>query len=649
MRTPPNQPVPPAPSPARIPAWLLAVLLGLVTVVLYWPALHHDFVDYDDPLYVTGNSQVQAGLSWANLQWAATSAVSSNWHPLTMLSHTLDCQLYGLKPWGHHLTSVLLHALDTLLVFLLLRRLTGAVWRSAAVAALFGWHPAHVESVAWVAERKDVLSACFGLLSLYFYARYAQKRTLGPRPSALDYCLTLLCLALGLLSKPMLVTWPCVMLLLDYWPLNRGLGWRRLVREKIPFFALVAATSAVTYLVQQHCGAMAQSESLAWGARAANALVSYARYLGKLFWPSDLAVFYPHPGSWPLPLVLAAGALLAGLSALFAWQRRQRPHLLVGWLWFVGTLVPVIGLVQVGEQAMADRYTYLPSLGLFILVIWGLDELTRPWRNRTAGLLAAGAAVAACGLAATSRQLAYWQDSETLFRHALAVTADNHLAHNNLGTTLYVKGRMAEAITEYQAALRLKPNDTEAHHNLGLAFLNGDRTDEAIAQFRMALQLKPDYVKAHYNLGLTFLSQGRLDEAAGEFQAALRYRPDYAEAHSYLGSIYSKQGRGEDAIGEFQAALRLQPSAPVCNSLGIAFGKQGRADAAIQQFQAAVRLDPNYAEARYNLGTAFAKQGRLDEAAAQLQEALRLKPDYPSARKNLAYVLHLKNPPGTNP
>jgi protein O-mannosyl-transferase len=543
------------------PPWLLAVLLGLVTAVLYWPATRHDFVNYDDPVYVTANAHVQAGLTWENVKWAFTNPVNANWHPLTVLSHMLDCQIFGLRPWGHHLTSVLLHALNTALVFLFLRSLTGAVWRSVLVAALFGWHPAHVESVAWVAERKDVLSACFGLLALMFYAGHARRCLVPNSKSKVCYGLALCFLACGLMSKPMLVTWPFVMLLLDYWPLERwkpGNRWQ-LVREKIPFFALVVATSVVTYLVQKHSGAVETQESLPIGARCGNALISYCRYLEKLFWPVKLAVFYPHPGEWPLVQVVLAGSFLTGLSALFWWQRRRYPFLLAGWLWFLGTLVPVIGLVQVGDQALADRYTYIPSLGLFILVTWGAYELTRPWHYQMAGLSVAGGAVLVLCLALTRQQLEYWQDSEALFGHALAVTENNPLLRGNLGAALLNKGKTDEAIIQLQEAIRLKPDFAGAHNNLGNALLHQGRVDEAISEFREAVRYKPDYAEFHDNLGAALGTKGQFDEAIAQFQEAIRLRPDFAKAHNNLGLSFAYEHRLDEAIGEFQEAIHLKP------------------------------------------------------------------------------------------
>jgi Flp pilus assembly protein TadD len=655
---------------SRFQVWLLAVLLALVTMAVYWPATRHDFVDYDDDVYVTSNFHVQAGLTLAGLKWAFINPVCSNWHPLTMLSHMCDCQMFGLKPWGHHLTNILLHAANTVLVFLLLRGLTGTLWRSWVVAALFGLHPVHVESVAWVAERKDVLSACFGLIALLFYSRYARKRSLpNPQPSKLDYTLSLFFLALGLMSKPMLVTWPFVMLLLDYWPLER---WRmadggaqnaqvgkrkpaagdsstlnsqlsttwRLVWEKIPFFALAAVASVIAYFVQKHGGAMQSIQNLSLGVRDGNALISYCRYLGKLFWPTKLAVFYPYPGHWPLAELLLAGGLLIGLSTLFFLQRRRCPFLLMGWLWFVGTLVPVIGLVQVGEQAMADRYLYIPSLGVLIVVIWGLYELTRHWRYQATALSVAGSAAIVLCTVLTWRQLGYWQDSEALFGHALEVTENNHIARFNLGVVRAGQGRLDEAISEFQEAIRLNPYDAKDHNNLGVALDKQGRSDEAIGQYQEAIRLKPDYADAHNNLGAVLDKQGRSDEAISQYQEAIRLKPDYPDAYNNLGVVLDKQGRSDEAISQFQEAIRLKPDyADAHNNLGNALIRKGQINEAISQLQETIRLKPDAAEAHYNLGDALARQGQIDEAISQFQEAIRLKPDDADAHNYLGITL----------
>ncbi len=664
--------------PTRFPAWLMAVLLALVTVGLYWPATRCDFVDYDDSAYVTENLHVQDGLTWAGIKWALSNPVAANWHPLTMLSHMLDCQLYGLNPWGHHLTSVLLHAVNTALVFLLFRRLmslrpgentgatapqAGALWRSVMVVALFGWHPVHVESVAWVSERKDVLSTFFGLLALIFYVRFAQNRaTLNPQPSTLNYLLALVFFALGLMSKAMLVTWPLVMLLLDWWPLQRvsSVGtalpstlnplarrseaktaqFSTLVLEKLPFFGLAVAASVVTFAVQKQSGAVTTIANLPLNGRIENSLISYCRYLGKMFWPVDLAVFYPHLGPWPVEEVLLAGGLISGMTVLCVMVRRRYPFMLMGWLWYVGTLVPVIGLVQVSDQAMADRYTYIPSLGVFILVIWGAYELTRRWRYQVMTLSVAGGAAIILCLGMTRRQLGYWQDSEALFRHVLEVTKNNYFAHKALGIVLGVKGQTDEAISQFQEALHLKPDFVEAHYALGIAFNQKGQTDEAINQFQEALRLVPDDAQAHYALGIVFDQKNRTDEAIRQFQEAIRLKPDFAQAHDKLGNVLLKKGQIDEAISQLQEALRLMPNdAETHYDLGTALGREDRVDEAIRQFQEAIRLKPDFPEAYSSLGSALGTKGQADEALNQYQEAVRLAPNDAQAHNNLGIVL----------
>jgi Flp pilus assembly protein TadD len=637
---------------SRFPGWLVAAILALVTLALYWQATHHDFINYDDDEYVTSNIHVQNGLTVESVKWAFLNPVSANWHPVTMLSHMLDCQIYDLKPWGHHLTSLLLHAFNTVLVFLLLRRMTGARWRSALVAALFAWHPLHVESVAWVAERKDVLSGFFGLLALLFYARYAQSEPQSSKFKIQNYLLSLFFFALGLMSKAMLVTWPFIMLLLDYWPLQRITGdkWQvasfvRLVREKIPFFALAATASAATLVVQK--GAILSAENMPMGARVGNALISYCRYLGKIFWPTDLSIFYPHHKYWPLEQVLLAASFLGGVSVLLFLMRRRWPFLLMGWLWFVGTLVPVIGLVQVGGQAMADRYTYLPSLGMFIIIIWGAYELTWRWRYHVIISSVAGSVAIILCLCVTSQQLEYWQDSETLFGHALAVTEDNYVAHNNLGLALEKKGQTDEAIRQYQEAIRLTPGFAEAHNNLGIALQNQGQLDEARSQFQEALRLEPNNAEIHNNLGASLSETGQTDQAIGQLQEALRLAPDNSDAHNNLGKALGMKGQTDEAIGQFREALRLNPGfAEAHNNLGIALRQRSQIDEAMSQFQAAIRLKPNDAGFHNNLGATFYQKGQTDEAIAQFQEALRLNPDYAQARDNLAHTLETKKGQG---
>ena len=660
-------------------------MLALVTLALYWPATRGDFINFDDDLYVTGNVHVQNGLTWAGIKWACWNSVAGNWHPLTMWSHMLVCQVSGLDPWGHHLANVLLHCLNAGLLFLLLQRMTGATWRSLLAAALFAVHPLRVESVAWVSERKDVLSACFGLLALIAYARYAEairpkaelglpkpegrgsrseaggSSSLSLRPAAAYYLLSLFCLGLGLMSKPTLVTWPFVMLLLDYWPLGRldrsalhapCSSLLRLVGEKIPFFVLAALMSIVTFLVQQSVGAVAEAESLPLGARVGNALISYGRYLRKLLWPTDLAVFYPHPEHWPLGLVMLAAGSILGISALLWVQRRQYPFMLVGWFWFLGTLFPMVGLVQVGGLSMADRYTYIPLIGVVIMASWGAREFTLRWRHQVWALAAAAGAILLLWLALTRQQIGYWRDSEALFRHALKTTENNALAHHNLGIALGGKGETDEAIHEYEEAIRLNPAYALAHNNLGLAWVRKGQREEALVQFQEAIRLKPDFADAHNNLGLTLGEKGQVDEAIRQFQEAIRLKPDYAKARGNLGNALAMKGQRDEAIHQFQEAVRLSPEyAEAHNNLGIALAMKGQRDEAIRQFQEAIRLKPDYAEAHNNLGIALVRNSQSDEAVRQFQEALRLKPGYADARKSLEILLATpadsSKPPGT--
>jgi protein O-mannosyl-transferase len=633
---------------SRCPMWLIAALLLLVTIALYWPATQCDFVNYDDQDFVTANPHVQGALNWEGVKWAfGNTQQAAYWAPLMWLSHLLAWQLFGLNPWGHHLINVLLHAANTALVFLVFRRMTQATWRSLLLAALFGWHPLRVESVAWVTERKDVLSTLFWILTLWAYVRYAEVHGLKSKvqslkskvhgPWSIFYLLSLCCFALGLMSKQMLVTVPFVMLLLDYWPMRRLQLKTQdsrlktslpLLLEKLPFFALAAVASLVTFGVQKHAGTLMPGQNLPLGARGANALVAYCRYLGKLFWPTDLAVFYPHPGHWPMGEVLLAGGLLLGISVLLMVKRRRYPFLLMGWLWFCGTLVPAIGLVQSGAQAMADRFTYVPSLGVLILAIWGAYELTSRWRYHVIALFVTGSAALLICAALTRQQIDYWQNSEALFRHALQVTEDNWVAHNNLGSALEKKGQIDEAIRQYQDALRPAPDYALAHNNLGGALVKKGQIDAAIGQYQEALRLKPNYAEAHYNLGAALLNQGQIDEAIRQYQEALRVKPDYAEAHNNLGAAFLKKGQIDEAISQLQAALRLDPDHAVArNNLGIALVTKGQTDEAIRQFQEALRLQPNYVEARNNLATAFGRKGQTDGAILQYQEALRLKPN----------------------
>jgi tetratricopeptide (TPR) repeat protein len=554
----PSSPHPPV-------AWrrdaVIAALLVVVTLAVFGQVLGHEFVNYDDPRYVTNNPHVQEGFTWRSVQWAFTTRYANNWHPLTWFSHILDWQLFGRNPAGHHLTNLLLHLANTLLLFAVLRRMTGAVGPSGLVAALFAVHPLHVESVAWVAERKDVLSTFFWMLTLLAYARYAERRTAG------RYLLTLLLFALGLMTKPMLVTLPCVMLLLDYWPLRRlelpagGAGSRvvRLLVEKLPFFALSAASSAVTVWAQNVGGTVMPTEVLPVPLRAANAVVACARYIQNTIWPADLAVFYPHPGVWPAWEVAAAAALVGGSTILACWLWRRRPYWIVGWLWYLGTLVPVIGLVQVGGQALADRYTYVPLIGLFLVAAWGGVELASQRRAHPAvGWAVAVVIVLACAVVSWF-QTRLWRDSIALFEHAVRVTENNHVAHNNLAIALAERGRIEDATIHLLEVVRIRPRFASAHNNLGLALAAQNRTAEAAAHFARAVEINPGFAEAHNNLGCALAGLGRAELAIPHFERAISLAPSFADAHYNLAAALLERGEADRAENHLREALRLRP------------------------------------------------------------------------------------------
>jgi hypothetical protein len=499
----------------RTRAIVLAAALVLATLAAYSSVVGNGFVHIDDNGYVTDNPHVQGGLSAGTVAWAMTTFRAGNWHPLTWLSHALDCQLYGLHPVGHHVTSLALHLANVLGLFFLLRRWTGSIGRSAFVAALFALHPLHVESVAWVAERKDVLSGFFCIATLWAYALWVE------RPGVGRYALVLVAFALGLMAKPMLVTLPFVLLLLDVWPLRRA--GAPLVREKIPLFLLAAGSSVVTFLVQRDQGAMALGARLSAGLRIENAVVSYVAYIVQTIWPAGLGSFYPHPiDADSFGRVAGSALVLAAVSAAAILTRRTRPYVMVGWLWYLGTLVPVIGLVQVGAQARADRYTYLPLIGLSIAVAWAAVDVAANSRNGRRALVAVSLVLAATWTALTWRQVAYWKDDRALFGRIVELVPDNAAAHGMLGMVHLREGRIPEAIAEYQIALRLEPNYAQGHSNYGMALEIHGRSDEAISEYRAAVALDPNLAEAQHNLGTALMKAGFAEEGAAHLEAARR-------------------------------------------------------------------------------------------------------------------------------
>jgi tetratricopeptide (TPR) repeat protein len=664
----------------------VCLFLAAIIWVVFGQTLGHEFFNCDDDVYVYENPVVSGGLTLKGIAAMFTHVECNFYHPLTMISLMLNDQLNGLQPGGYHLANVLLHTLSAILLFLVLRRMTGFTWRSAFVAAVFAIHPLRVESVAWVAERKDVLSGVFFMLTIGAYVRYVEKFKVqlrwgaSRRPkSRVWYGLMLLSFTLGLLSKPTLVTLPFVLLLLDYWPLNRfGLSTlnssvsaysygataptqaapevspRRerseggqfstkralwLVLEKIPLFVLSAAASVMTIIAEEK--AMTSPPGLSFLARMSNPIMSYVIYMRQMVYPADLAPLYPFLArdmfGWK---IILAFVLLVAISAVAIAGWRKRPYLLVGWLWYLGMLVPMIGIIQISGIAHADRFTYLPMIGLSVALTWGAAELCAGWRHRRVVLGGCATVILVALIFCARTQTAYWRNSESLWTHTLACTSDNYFAHYNLGNTLFQKGNVDEAIVHYKKALQINPDSMEAHYNLGNALLQKGSVDEAIAHFQKALQIKPNDAEANNNLGNALFQKGSVDEAIVQYQKALQIEPDYAEAHNNLGNALLQKGNLDEAISHFQKALQIEPDfAEAQNNLGNALLIKDNVDEAIAHFQKALQIEPNYAKAHYNLGRALLTKGNVEEAIVQYQKALQIEPDYAKVLNNLAWVL----------
>jgi len=619
--------------------WILPALVA-VNLIIYAQVRNHGFTQWDDPYYVSKNPIVSQGVSWQGVRWAFTTGHMANWHPLTWLSHMLDVQLFGMTPGPHHLINVLFHMANTLLLFCVLFRMTAAIGQSAFVAGLFAAHPLHVESVAWIAERKDVLCAFFFLLTIWSYIAYVR------RPNFSRYLLVAALFGLSLMAKPMAVTLPFILFLLDFWPLGRlhpGPGQKaaclRLIQEKVPLIVLAIASSAVTLWVQSRGGTVVNMDAYPMNRRAANALATYVAYLGDMLWPAGLSAFYPYS---PLSGWLVTGCLLALAAASVMAVRfaRRHPFLLVGWLWYLGTLAPVIGLIQVGPQARADRYTYLPLIGIFIVIAWGVPEILGRLGNCRIPLAIAGG-VLICVLAIAARiQASYWADGVVLWEHAVKLYPGSHLVHANLGFEFKEHGEIAKAMHHYNEALRINPGRIEARTGLGDCLLSQGRYNEAVVQYKEALRIDPDFTDARHNLGIALANQGRFDEAIAQYKEALRVKPDLAESHDAWGNALWNQGKLDEAIAQYREALRLAPDfAEARRDLGIALARQGDWNGAIVQYKEALRLKPAFVEAHQNLGTALMKQGRYDQAITHFTEVLRIRPDNVDAHVNLGVAL----------
>jgi protein O-mannosyl-transferase len=672
----------------RMKTILIMIGLTIATLAVYWQVQFHDFINYDDPLYVD-NPMVRLGLSWDGIRWAFQSTMAANWHPLTWLSHMLDFQIFGKNPAGHHLTNLFFHLANTLLLFLVLKEMTSAYWRSALVAAMFALHPLHVESVAWVAERKDVLSTFFFFLTLAFYVYYVKKPAKG------KYVVTLFFFILGLLTKPMLVTLPFVLVLLDFWPLGRipcsaiarhrlWPALRPLLFEKIPFFVCSLLSCMITYHVQSQGGGVTSFKFIPVSVRISNAIISYTEYLDKAFWPRDLAVFYPYADVIFLSKALGAALIILFISIFAAYSLKRIPYFFVGWFWYLGTLIPVIGFVQAGIQALADRYTYIPLIGIFVILSWGMGEMARAIRYRHIALSAFTFLLLAQWAFTSWHQVSYWKNSISLLEHTISVTPDNPIARNNLGLALAEIGKDDEAMRHFREILRSNPVDSktmnnlgtllqrngqpeeaqeyfrraiqsnphnvEAHINLGAklaATKNPENRTEAIQHFLTALRIKPSSFLAHFNLGLTLL-QSNTQDAIVHFEEAVRLNPKYGRAHLILGVLYSQQKLHEKATFHVNEALKcdIDPGLDILHkTLSDKLLLQGNIDEALSQLETAVRMNPDSPENHFKLGNLLMIKGRVEEARHHFGEALRLDPSYHKAEE--ALMASTPSPPGS--
>jgi len=645
--------------PAKHTTLFVSLALMVITIIAIEPIRKNNFINFDDETYVTNNPHVTGGITRQSVVWAFTTFHMGHWHPLTWLSHMLDCQLFGLNPLGHHLHSVQLHLINVLLLFAVLRRMTWAFWRSAFVAAAFALHPLRVESIAWVSDRKDLLSTVFWMLTMLAYLRYVRRPRVG------IYLVMMLFFVLGLLAKAMLVTLPFVLLLLDYWPLGRLVwgqrGWQssleaaagtagakvsiyRLIREKLPLFMLVPVSAVIGGMAQNVTGAMMDVDLLPMTQRITNAFVYYARYLGKICYPHDLSVLYILKSKpYPLGQVLICLLLLAGITGLVIYFRRNRPYLIVGWLWFLGVMLPVIGLAQSGPQAIADRYTYLPSIGIFIMFSWGMEELVRKWHYRKVVLGISATIVIAAMVIGTRLRMQMWQNGIVLCSQALEVDPNNYIMHYNLGISYQRHDRLDEAIDSYRQALKIRPLYNDALNNLAVALSLQNKNSEAIKYLDVLLQIQPDHYEAHNNLGCILRGQDRLEEAINQYEQAIKIKPDYLEARCNLGNLLQSMGKTSQAINQYNQALWIQPNyIPALYNLADVFQAQGNLDEAIIQYRIILRLKPDHIESLSNLGASLAIQGKLDEAITIFESVIKMQPDNINAHMNLGYALQLQ-------
>jgi protein O-mannosyl-transferase len=648
---------------------IICIALAAVVVGIYWPVYNYEFINLDDSFFIVDNPLVKQGISWDGLKWAFTTIHYTYWQPLTWLSYMLDCTLLGSNAGAMHLVNVLFHIVNTILLFVIFVRMTKGVWQSAFIAGLFALHPMHVESVAWVAERRDVLSTLFWLLTMLAYVRYIEQ------PSVRRYIATVTVFILGLLSKPMTVTLPFVLLLLDYWPLGRFGDAKcrvsRLLLEKVPFVILSAMASAVTFLTAHKVGAIASLGNVLFNERLENSIVSYCIYIHKMIWPAQLAVLYPFPaGTIPIMKVIICGAAVILITVLFIFYGRRHKYLIVGWLWYLGTLVPVIGIVQVGPQAWADRYTYVPLIGLFLIIAFGLADLLKNIAAKKYILAPAAILILASCAAAASIQLRYWKDSIALFERTLSVTKDNAIICYNYASVLNVRGQKEKARQYIAEAARLRPDIQEIHENYGRILEALGKTDEALAEYKIALQINSRSDAARYNFGWALLQKGYFDEAIGQFriylgenadlprngvteQTTVRFKqtlvlkPDTVEILSHMGLCFAQKQDPDMAIKYYRQALMLDPNhVSAHRRLGLTLYSMGKTDEAIEQCRIVVAAEPNDAKTYNNIGIMLQSEGKIAEAIDCFKKALEIDPKYQKARNALNAALEQK--PGRN-
>ena len=618
------------------PVTIICVFLTIAICSVYLQVKDHQFINMDDGQYVTENSHVLSGLNLGNIKWALTRVYAANWHPLTWISHMMDVNIFGMNPGMHHLTNVIFHVLNSILLLIVLNQMTGALWRSAAVAALFALHPLHVESVAWIAERKDVLSTFFWMLTMLAYHRYVGSRTIS------KYLLMILFFGLGLMAKPMLVTLPFVLLLLDFWPLKREelnltdngsqaalsmwpktnpRGILRLILEKVPLMIMALAASRVTFYAQSVGGAVNSLERVNFALRIQNVIISYVAYLWKMVWPLNLAVFYPYPKQFSILTVVMCLLLLIAITVIVVMSVRRLPYLLTGWFWYLGSLVPVIGIMKVGDQSMADRYTYIPLIGIFVMVAWGIPELLDKWQLKKIALITLTGIVIPILIVFSWIQVGYWKNSNTLFRHALKVTANNALAHTNLSLALIDQGDFDEALKHCAEALKINPYYTQAYNNMGAVLINRGEISKAISIFSKAIQIDSNNVYAYKSLGQAFITQGNNSEAVKQFSKVIEIEPECVSAYINMGIALANQGKLNEAIYQYHKALQIKPdSLDAHYNLGIALISQGKIDEAIDQYKKVLGIDPGDEVTQDVLSSLLVKGGRIEDSVSGLRE-----------------------------